>query len=309
MAMKKQKRPSDYGQEQAADPASLKPVPQLSAAGPNSAAAPPENQLPHGEGGVADIVTPTADSAIPAAGNNELNAGDLADKRTLTPQSEIGHAKRRAPHEGSNNAQALSHPQTPQARPKRESPANPDVPMEDQQDRQYLLLQFGKFVQDTYSDGFYLALSLVQNSDAVLDILQDSYIAVFKRFGTIRRLKSYFLRTVGNKARNWRRNKRRNVVLVDDEFFQEIKPITAATLPPADEIEIAEKKKLIREAVDRLPPKYRQVVKLHSWQWLPFDEVGKILGIPESTATSRFHKALELLAAELSRDFKNPTDL
>ena len=55
----------------------------------------------------------------------------------------------------------------------------------------------------------------------------------------------------------------------------------------------------VREAVRKLPPKYRDVVILRIYADRPFAEVARLLGITENSAKVMFHRAKEILRKEI----------
>ena len=57
---------------------------------------------------------------------------------------------------------------------------------------------------------------------------------------------------------------------------------------------------MLRQAVESLSEKLREVVTLKIWSGLTFAEIGKILKISHNTAASRYRYALELLQREMS---------
>ena len=58
----------------------------------------------------------------------------------------------------------------------------------------------------------------------------------------------------------------------------------------------------VRQAVEKLPKKYRDVVVLHIYAGLPYAEVGKLLGISEGTAKVTFHRAKKILKEALMNE-------
>lgn len=56
---------------------------------------------------------------------------------------------------------------------------------------------------------------------------------------------------------------------------------------------------MLREAVEGLSDKLREVITLKVWSGLTFAEVGEVLKISHNTAASRYRYALELLQREL----------
>ena len=75
---------------------------------------------------------------------------------------------------------------------------------------------------------------------------------------------------------------------------------TASSRPQALEaLEKAEAEALTRKAVERLPPRQREVFSLRIDAGLPFAEVAEVLGISEGNAKSHFHYAVKRLRDEV----------
>ncbi len=66
--------------------------------------------------------------------------------------------------------------------------------------------------------------------------------------------------------------------------------------PTMEETEEAE---ILRQEVDALPDKLREVLTLKIWGGLTFAEIGKLLSISNNTAASRYRYALEQLQKKL----------
>ena len=79
------------------------------------------------------------------------------------------------------------------------------------------------------------------------------------------------------------------------------------TAPAADAaLDREEQKRLLSEAVRRLPDGIREVFLLRYEEELPISDVAQILGIPEGTVKSRAYTALRTLHEEMKTYF-NPT--
>jgi RNA polymerase sigma-70 factor (ECF subfamily) len=61
---------------------------------------------------------------------------------------------------------------------------------------------------------------------------------------------------------------------------------------PLEQVEVEERREIVRDSVDRLPDFLRQVVILAYYQGLKYQDIAKILGIPVGTVKSRLHTAL-----------------
>jgi RNA polymerase sigma-70 factor (ECF subfamily) len=68
--------------------------------------------------------------------------------------------------------------------------------------------------------------------------------------------------------------------------------------PPVEGVDEADA--AVREAVMGLPVEQREVVVLHVWGGLTFEEVGRTVGVPTNTAASRYRYALEKLRTAMS---------
>jgi RNA polymerase sigma-70 factor (ECF subfamily) len=66
-------------------------------------------------------------------------------------------------------------------------------------------------------------------------------------------------------------------------------------------LEEDEEARLLREAVQALSPKLREVVVMKTWGGLTFAEISEALAISPNTAASRYRYALDQLARELRR--------
>ncbi|TWT82913.1 ECF RNA polymerase sigma factor SigH [Planctomycetes bacterium CA13] len=58
----------------------------------------------------------------------------------------------------------------------------------------------------------------------------------------------------------------------------------------------------LRQAIDQLPPSWQQVVRLRIHEGMTFQEIANHLQIPLGTALTQMRRALEQLAAKVTRD-------
>src|SRR6185369_12887291 len=65
--------------------------------------------------------------------------------------------------------------------------------------------------------------------------------------------------------------------------------------PPDANVENLERADLVREALLKLAPHYREVVVLRHYEQLKFREIGDVLGIPDGTVKSRMAEAITQL--------------
>jgi len=86
----------------------------------------------------------------------------------------------------------------------------------------------------------------------------------------------------------------------DDEHRLDRLAATVDANPYPDEIcEARETAELLQKCLGRLPEHLREVVILRLWENLDYAEIGRIVGIGETTARSRMRYALQRLREEL----------
>lgn len=141
------------------------------------------------------------------------------------------------------------------------------------------------------------------------DIVQDTFLKVYKNknsYVNIARFSTWIYTIAGNLAKTeLRKRKRRRIFSIsrmgiDDKEFE--LPSTART--PEENTESLFNEKLIQNAIQKLPDKFRTVIILRDIQELSYDEISKIIGVPLGTIKSRVNRA-RLKLRELLKDFKN----
>jgi RNA polymerase sigma-70 factor (ECF subfamily) len=75
--------------------------------------------------------------------------------------------------------------------------------------------------------------------------------------------------------------------------------VSATSVNREEEILSSMEQQSVRDAVLRLAPKHREVVVLHHYQGLKYEEIARTLGIPVGTVRSRLHYAVDELRASL----------
>ena len=141
---------------------------------------------------------------------------------------------------------------------------------------------------------FGFALSLSGNAADAEEIAQDAFLRAHRALTgydeqRVRELKvSAWLHTIAlNVFRNRVRRKLRETV-----------PLDAVAEPHANGL-LPEELHDLREAVLRLPRRYREAVVLRHVQGFDYAEIAGVLGVPEGTAKSDVHRGLAMLKEEL----------
>jgi RNA polymerase sigma-70 factor (ECF subfamily) len=148
---------------------------------------------------------------------------------------------------------------------------------------------FEKYYNMFFDDLFRYVLTIVKNEEDTKDILQETFIKLFKSndvFASDQHVKSWLLKVSRNAStnifRHWYTNKR--IEVTDFSSFQS---------------DLNDDHKVLQEVFD-LPLKYRQVIYLHYYEGYSIKEVSNLLNKNESTIKTQLSRARERLKGVLN---------
>ena len=147
---------------------------------------------------------------------------------------------------------------------------------------------------------YNLARWLTGNEHDAEDVVQDTFVRAFKFFGGFRggNCRSWLLTIVRNTAYTWLEKNRGNHRA--DEFDEERHAVEDdSTNPEVLMVQQADRDQ-VRQAVERLPAEFREVIVLRELEDLSYREIAGIAGIPIGTVMSRLARARKILQQTLS---------
>jgi RNA polymerase sigma-70 factor (ECF subfamily) len=130
------------------------------------------------------------------------------------------------------------------------------------------------------------------------ELAQDTFVKAYRNlaaFDTTRRLSSWLFRIAHNTALDALRKSRPAEVSID--AVGPGSPQEPTAHPAADPVERRALGKALDTAMSHLRPDFRAAIMLRYEEGLSFEEIGRVLGVPEATARSHVHRARK----ELSR--------
>ncbi len=139
---------------------------------------------------------------------------------------------------------------------------------------------------------------LLRDQDKSVDLAQEAFFLAcraHKKFDPERPLLPWLYQIARNLAyKEYNRRKKQALVSLDDEMESIQIPATNAPNPrgSAGNRELMVR---IEKAIDRLKPKYKDVLILRMIQGLPSEKVAQLLDIPVPTVNTRTFRALEQL--------------
>ena len=157
---------------------------------------------------------------------------------------------------------------------------------------------------------FAYIFHLVGNKDEAEDILQNVFSKTYKninKFDTSRKFSSWIYRIAHNEAINFlkRRNKRYSVSWEDITTSKDKLDTASNDEMPEEKWEHLEIVREIDQALEKLPKKYQQVLKLRYFQEYSYEDIGKMLGKPVNTIGTLINRAkkklLEVVAGQRNK--------
>lgn len=153
-------------------------------------------------------------------------------------------------------------------------------------------------------DIYNFCLHLTRDRELAEDLYQDTFLTAIQKQKQIddATVKGYLLSiSIGL----WKNAKRkvawRNRIAPTEQLKDVTEPFLRYT--EKDTVLEEEQKTVIKNAVLRLPEKYRIIVLLFYMQELSQEEIANVLHIPVGTVKSRLHTAKQLLKSELEEYF------
>ena len=151
-----------------------------------------------------------------------------------------------------------------------------------------------------------LAKWLLRNEQDAQDVVQEAYLRAFKSFSGFHGSngRAWLLTIVRNTS--YTLLKKNKTVDLTTTFDEEIHASSYESVSPATILEHAEDAELIREAMDKLPAEFREILALRHQEGLSYKEIADITQIPPGTVMSRLARARaklrEYLAARIGKE-------
>ncbi|TPH18160.1 RNA polymerase sigma factor [Litorilituus lipolyticus] len=151
-----------------------------------------------------------------------------------------------------------------------------------------------------YEKGLYnYALRMVNNQADAMDLMQDTFVAVFKNLQTFRGdspFKGWLFKVAHYRCLEFYRRKR-PMSSIDDVPEQED---DESSLCPEQELFSKQQSSELVNAMQSLPIKQKLVVELKFFQQCTFEDIAQQLGISTNTAKSQLYSGLEKLKVKLN---------
>ncbi|SRR5229473_4959048 len=152
---------------------------------------------------------------------------------------------------------------------------------------------FSDSVAENQRRVFQIAYSVLGNTADAEEVAQDVFLSAYRNYSQLRdgeKFRAWVNRISFRLALNRQRGSRRQ--MSRDTAWQTLQPETIGGAETADARLLAGQ---LRQHIESLPEKLRQVLQLSAVEEMEAAEVGTVLGIPAGTVRSRLHTARKLL--------------
>jgi len=146
-----------------------------------------------------------------------------------------------------------------------------------------------------------LCLRMTGDAHRAQDLAQTAFLRVFSQrdqWEPTGRFSTFLWRVAINLCHDdLRKRQRRGECSLDalDEAGDGLEMLAGAEPAPDAEAQTRERGELVRQALLRLAPHYREVLVLRHYEGLKFQEIARVLDIPEGTVKSRMAEGLNQL--------------
>jgi RNA polymerase sigma factor (sigma-70 family) len=170
------------------------------------------------------------------------------------------------------------------------------------------LERFEAVVLPHLSAAYTLARYLTRNDTDADDIVQEAFLRALKYFGGFRgeadQSRAWLLAIVRNTTHTWQRRHRAGESTA--EFDETVHSEAIADEDPGSVLSRSDSRETLAQALDHLPPDFREVIVLREIEGLSYKEISEVADVPVGTVMSRLSRARKRLQQALIASDRKP---
>lgn len=159
-------------------------------------------------------------------------------------------------------------------------------------------------LMDRYRDSiYYMLLKMVNNKDDADDLTIEAFGKAFNRLDLYTpnfAFSTWLFKIASNNCIDFIRKKKKNTLSIDsafsgddgDDMYMDLK---SEALDPEELAIKLQKEKVMRDVVQKLKPRYRQLIEMRYFQQLAYEEIAEQLDLPLGTVKAQLFRARDLL--------------
>lgn len=178
-----------------------------------------------------------------------------------------------------------------------------------------------KYIYDsTYAKAYSIALQMTRNKDDAMDMLQETYISVFKKMDTLRDInsaKAWVNSIIANKCRDLYESKRAKKQVSFEDMTPEDKELhfeeniedDRREFLPEESIDYSETKAIMQKILTELADEQRLCILMYYYEELSVGEIAEAMECSPGTVKSRLNYARKYIKKEIEALEKKGTKL
>lgn len=173
---------------------------------------------------------------------------------------------------------------------------------------------YAELLQRYKESVYFMMLKMVGNKDDAEDLTIEAFGRAFKRlhqYTSTYAFSTWLFKIASNNAIDFiRRKKQGDTFSLDSKYKNEegeemSQTIKAAVLDPEENFIKKQKIELLNDVVDKLKPKYKELVMMFYYQEMSHEEISKKLNLPIGTIKAQLFRAREFLYNVLKNSENN----
>lgn len=165
---------------------------------------------------------------------------------------------------------------------------------------------FAELVELYQDKLFHMAYRMLNNRQEAEDVVQETFLRVYRsldRYDENQKFSTWIYRIATNLCID-RLRKRKPSYSLDAESSEHegldgYSMIPSDNRTPESEVLLTETQRIVHQAIETLPPKYKTIMMLRYIQDLSLQEIGDVLEMPVTTIKTRVHRGREFLRKKL----------
>jgi RNA polymerase sigma-70 factor (ECF subfamily) len=162
------------------------------------------------------------------------------------------------------------------------------------------LARFEQAILPHFDAAYNLARWLTREGHDAEDVVQEAYLRAYKFFDRFHGGdgRSWLLAIVRNTCYTWLKHNRpaEPAMPLDEDKYGEADPAAR----PEGVLVRRENIQMLRQALDKLPPEFREMIVLRELEGLSYKDIAGIAGVPLGTVMSRLARGRKRLEQELA---------
>ncbi|HEX2787310.1 MAG TPA: sigma-70 family RNA polymerase sigma factor [Ignavibacteria bacterium] len=171
---------------------------------------------------------------------------------------------------------------------------------------------YDKLMKKYYQHIYNLIYKMIFKKEDVEDLTQEAFIKAFNSLQHFDRqfaFSTWLYKIATNNSIDYLRKKKLNTFSIDKEIESEESDykfdIPDTDYVPDTKIIEDQRRKVLEDAIESLPEKYRQVITMRHKQEKEYEEIAKELNLPLGTVKAHIFRGRELLNKYLKDKIKN----